>query len=290
MRNCGSRGFEDVTDALKLTKLDVSGAKSLIAADVDGDGAPDLIVARDNQPPLVLHNVGGNRNHSLRIALTGLADNKLAIGTKVEVLSGGTLQKFEVAGSSGYLSQGLTDILVGLGQSDHVDVVRMLWPTGVPQDEIDVAAGKPLVLKELDRRGSSCPVLFAWDGKKYQFISDVIGAAVVGHWISPTTRNESDSDEWIKVDGGQLRSRNGRLSLRFGEPMEEINYVDQLRLVAVDHPEGTEVYPDERFLSERPFASGAPVVASPATRALAGAWDDGGKDVLPLLAARDTFY
>jgi tetratricopeptide (TPR) repeat protein len=290
LRNCGSRGFEDVTDALKLAKLDISGAKSLIAADVDGDGAPDLIVARGNQPPLVLHNVGGNRNHSLRIALTGLADNKLAIGTKVEVLSGGTLQKFEVAGSSGYLSQGLTDILVGLGQSDRVDVVRMLWPTGVPQDEIDVAAGKPLVLKELDRRGSSCPVLFAWDGKKYQFVSDVIGAAVVGHWISPTTRNESDSDEWIKVDGNQLRSRNGRLSLRFGEPMEEINYVDQLRLVAVDHPEGTEVYPDERFLSERPFASGAPVVASPETRVLAGAWDDNGNDVLPLLAASDHKY
>ncbi len=61
LRNCGSRGFEDVTDALKLAKLDVSGAKSLIAADVDGDGAPDLIVARGNQPPLVLHNVGGNR-------------------------------------------------------------------------------------------------------------------------------------------------------------------------------------------------------------------------------------
>ena len=81
-QHAASRGFEDVTDALKLAKLDVSGAKSLIAADVDGDGAPDLIVARGNQPPLVLHNVGGNRNHSLRIALTGLADNKLAIGNE----------------------------------------------------------------------------------------------------------------------------------------------------------------------------------------------------------------
>jgi tetratricopeptide (TPR) repeat protein len=290
LRNCGSRGFEDVTDALKLTDVDVSGAKSLIAADVDGDGASDFIVARGNATPLVLHNVGGNQNHSLRIALTGLADNKLALGTKVEVFSDGTLQKFEVAGSSGYLSQGPTDILVGLGQSDHVDVVRMLWPTGVPQDEIDVAAGKPLVLKELDRRGSSCPVLFAWDGKEYRFVSDVIGAAVVGHWISPSARNESDSDEWIKVDGTMLRSRNGRLSLRFGEPMEEINYIDQLRLVAVDHPEGTEVYPDERFLSERPFATGSPVIASPKTRPLAGAWDDSGKDVLPLLASRDHKY
>ena len=37
--------------------------------------------------------------------------------------------------------------------------------------------------------------------------------------------------------------------------MEEINYIDRLRLIAVDHPEGTEVYPNERFLSETPFAT-----------------------------------
>lgn len=290
LRNCGEKGFEDVTDALKLENLDVSGAKSLIAGDVDGDGAPDLIMARGNAVPLVLHNVGGNQNHSLRIALTGLADNKSAIGTKVEVLSNGTMQKFEVAGSSGYLSQGPTDILVGLGKSDRVDVVRMLWPTGVPQDEIDVVATKPLVLQELDRRGSSCPVLFAWDGKKYEFVSDVIGAAVVGHWMSPSSRNENDPDEWVKVDGSMLQSRNGKLSLRFGEPMEEINYVDQLRLVAIDHPEGTEVYPDERFLSEKPFATGAPILASRDTHLPAGAWNDKGENVLSLLAKPDHKY
>lgn len=290
LRNRGLAGFEDVTQALKLADVDFSGAKSLMAADVDGDGAPDLLVARGGAAPLVLRNIGGNRNHSLRIALTGLADNKLALGTKVEVLSNGMLQKFEIAGSSGYLSQGPTDILVGLGQAEHVDVVRMLWPTGVPQDEIDVAVDKPLALKELDRRGSSCPVLFAWDGKKYEFVSDVIGAAVVGHWISPTSRNDSDADEWTKVDGSLLRPRNGTLSLRFGEPMEEVNYIDQLRLVAIDHPQGTNVYPDERFLSEKPFASGSPVLASSQTHRLAGAWDDRGKDVLPLLATTDHKY
>jgi Tfp pilus assembly protein PilF len=289
-RNRGAQGFEDVSDVVGLNKLKLENPRSVIAADVDGDGAADLIVTQLNAPPLVLHNAGGNRNHSLRIALTGLADNKSAIGTKVEVFSNGHMQKFEVPGGSGYLSQGSTEIIAGLGQSESADVVRLLWPTGVPQDELDVAANKPAALQELDRRGSSCPVLFAWDGTRYLFVSDVIGAAVVGHWVSPTTTNKADPDEWVKIEGSQLKARNGSFSLRFGEPMEEINYIDQLRLVAVDHPEGTDVYPDERFLNERPFASGAAVVASPETRQLAGAWDDQGRDVLSLLAARDHKY
>jgi hypothetical protein len=72
--------------------------------------------------------------------------------------------------------------------------------------------------------------------------------------------------------------------------MEEINYIDQVRLVAVDHPEGTEIYPDERFLSEKPFASGEPIVASRETRLPVGAWDDIGEDVLSLLAKQDHKY
>ncbi|MFZ0688839.1 MAG: CRTAC1 family protein, partial [Acidobacteriaceae bacterium] len=292
-RNLGPKGFEDVSTALGLDKLALHEPGSLIAADVDEDGAADLIVTQAAAPPVVLRNVGGNKNHSLRIALTGLADNKTAIGTKVEVFAGGQWQKFEVAGGSGYLSQGATEITAGLGQTEHVDVVRLLWPTGVPQDEIDIDAGKlphgELALKELDRRGSSCPTLFAWDGKRYEFVSDVIGAAVVGHWVAPAATNRNDPDEWIKVDGEKLQARNGLLSLRFGEPMEEVNYIDQLRLVAVDHPAGTEVYPDERFLNEPPFASGK-TVAVAAPRPVAGAWDDKGNDVRELLAERDHRY
>jgi tetratricopeptide (TPR) repeat protein len=289
-RNCGPQGFEDVTAAVGADKISLSNPRSLIAADVDGDGAADLIVTQWNAPPLVLHNEGGNRNHSLRIVLAGLNDNKSAVGTKVEVFANGQVQKFEVAGGSGYLGQGPLEVLAGLGQATEADVVRLLWPTGVPQDELDVAANKPQVLEELDRRGSSCPVLFAWNGSGYEFVTDVIGAAVIGHWTSPTSTNHPDPDEWVKVDGSQLRPRNGFLSLRFGEPMEEINYIDQLRLVAIDHPENTEVYPDERFLNDPPFASGRPVLASPQTHQLAGAWDDQGRDVLSLLSRADHQY
>jgi tetratricopeptide (TPR) repeat protein len=290
LRNRGAAGFEDVSAAVGAYKLTLKNPRSLIAADVDGDGAADLIVTQMDGPPVLLRNVGGSKNHSLRIDLSGLADNKTAIGTKVEVFADGLWQKFEVAGASGYLGQGSSEVIAGLGQVDHVDVVRLLWPTGVPQDEIDLDPSKPAVLKELDRRGSSCPVLFVWDGSRYKFISDVIGAAVVGHWVSPTATNEADPDEWIKVNGDDLKARNGLFSLRFGEPMEEINYIDQVRLVAVDHPAGTEVYPDERFLSERPFASGKAIVVSPEAHLPAGAWDDKGRDVLPALAKRDHKY
>jgi tetratricopeptide (TPR) repeat protein len=290
LRNRGAQGFEDVSAAVGADKLMLKEPRSLIAADVDGDGAADLIVTQASGPPVVLHNIGGSKNHSIRIELTGLADNKTAIGTKVEVFADGLWQKFEVAGASGYLGQNAGEIIAGLGQADHVDVVRLLWPTGVPQDEIDLDPNKLVALKELDRRGSSCPVLFAWDGTRYKFISDVIGAAVIGHWVSPVATNAADPDEWIKVNGADLKGRNGLYSLRFGEPMEEINFIDQIRLVAVDHPEGTEVYPDERFLSEAPFASGKTVVVSPSAHLPAGAWDDKGHDVLAVLEKRDHQY
>ena len=288
-RNKGPDGFEDVSKSLGLDKIKLQDPRSVLATDADGHGAADLIVTQLQGNPILLRNEGGNRNHSLRISLAGLADNKTAIGTKVEVFANGLWQKFEVPGASGYLGQGSPEILAGLGENDHADIVRMLWPTGVPQDEIDVAAVKSISYKELDRRGSSCPVLFAWDGSKYQFVTDVIGAAVVGHWVSPTARNTPDPDEWVKVEGSQLKARNGYLSLRFGEPMEEVNYVDQLRLVAVDHPEGTEVYPNERFLSETPFAEEKTIVTT-AAHAPTGAWDDHGNDVLELLRARDHKY
>jgi tetratricopeptide (TPR) repeat protein len=285
-RNMGDGSFEDVSKYLGLDRIALHDPRALIAMDVDGDGDADLIITSASGEPVWLRNDGGNHNRSVRLKLTGFADNKTAIGTKVEVYSKDSHQKWEIAGASGYLSQGPPEVLVGLGDAEGIDLLRLLWPTGVPQDEINVAR-KPVVgYTEADRRGSSCPVLFAWDGKHFALVTDTIGAAVVGHWFTPSRRNIPDPDEWIKVQGSELAETNGRLSLRFAEPMEEVNYIDQLRLRAIDHPEGTEVYPDERFLDEPPFASGGVVVGS-AARLPAGAWDNEGRDVLDVLTARD---
>ena len=286
LRNRGDGSFEDVSHALGLDDVKLQAPRGLIAADVDGDGAADLIVTQVNAPPVLLRNVGANKNHFVRLDLTGFADNKTALGLKVEVFADGLWQKWELAGASGYQTQAPPQILVGLGDAKGVDLLRILWPTGVLQDEIDLPKGPVIAMKEADRRGSSCPVLFVWDGHKYKFVVDVIGAGVVGHWFTPARRNIPNPGEWVKVDGANFAPVNGKLSLRFIEPMEEVNYIDQLRLVAVDHPENVEVNPDERFLDNPPFASGR-IVASQGTRLPAGAWDGEGRDVLDQVSRRD---
>lgn len=288
-RNRGDGSFEDISRALGLDNIHLTDPRGLIAADVDGDGSPDLIVTQENAPPVLLRNVSANKNHFVRLDLTGFADNKTALGVKVEVFANGFWQKWELAGASGFQTQAPQQILVGLGDAPGIDLLRILWPTGVLQDEIDLPHQQVIAMKEVDRRGSSCPVLFVWDGHQYKFVTDVIGAAVVGHWFTPTRRNIPNPGEWVKIDGAHVAPVSGKISVRFMEPMEEVNYIDQLRMVAVDHPENVEVNPDERFLDDPPFASGR-VVASAGTHLPAGAWDGEGHDVLEQLSRRDHVF
>ncbi len=286
LRNLGGKSFEDVSAATGLATLKLHQPRALITADYDGDGDTDLLITQNGGPPMLLRNDGGNRNHSLRIALKGLADNKSAIGTRVEVFAGAVRQHWEVQSSSGYLGQSAPEIVAGLGQATEADVVRLLWPTGVLQDEVQLAAGRRHVIEEIDRRGSSCPTLFVWNGERYQLVADMIGAGVVGHWVAPGETNDFDPTEYVKVEGGRARLRNGRLSFRFMEPMEEVVYLDQVKLLAVDHPADAEVYPNERFLSAPPFPP-FDVIASRDARPPAGAWDGRGRSVLPQLLRRD---
>ncbi len=289
LRNEGSAGFRELTGEAGLDKVNLDNPGSLITADYDGDGDADLLITQDGGPPVLLRNDGGNRNHWLRLSLKALADNRSAVGTKVEVFAGALYQKFEVQSSSGYLGQNAPEILVGLGDVKEAEIVRLLWPTGVLQDEVQLAAGRSHQIAENDRRGSSCPILFAWNGARYEFISDLIGPGIVGHWVAPGERNTPDPTEYVKVAGPALRARQGRLSLRLLEPMEEVVYLDQVRLIAVDHPSDVEVYPNERFASAPPFPD-FQVIASRGARLPLGAWDDRGRDLRSELRARDRFY
>ena len=289
LRNLGSAGWADVTKDVHLDALRLKQPRAISVADIKGDGDADLVVTQLGGPPLLIRNEGGNRRNWLRIELKALADNKSAIGTKVELYAGLLYQKWEAQSASGYLGQNAAPILAGLGTEREADVVRLLWPTGVPQDEIKLAAKHMHRIDELDRRGSSCPVLFVWNGREYEFIADMIGAGVVGHWVAPGERDIPDPTEYIKVSGRSVRPRHGMLSFRFMEPMEETVYLDQVRLLAVDHPAAIDVYPNERFVSSPPFPEFR-VIVSRDSHPPVGAWDDKGNDVLSLIEKRDRKY
>jgi tetratricopeptide (TPR) repeat protein len=283
-RNLGADGFKDVTADVGLDKIQLKEPRAIITGDYDGDGATDLLITQNHGPVVLLRNEGGNQNHWLRLSLKGLADNKSAIGTKVEVFASGNRQKFEIAGSNGYLGQNSTDIVVGLGDSKEADIVRMLWPTGVLQDEINVAGDRQQNFLEIDRRGSSCPTLFVWNGERYEFVADMLGAGVVGHWIGPSQRDIPRPVEYIKIDRNAIREKDGKLSFRFMEPLEEAVYLDQARVLAVDHPADVDVYPNEYFASNPPYPE-FKVVVSHDARPPAGAWNEHGHDILPNLKA-----
>jgi tetratricopeptide (TPR) repeat protein len=294
LRNLGAKGWTDVTKETHLDEVKLSQPRAIAVADLDGNGGSDLVVTQLGGPPIFLRNEGGNRHNWLNIDFKALADNKSAIGTRVEVYAGALYQKWEVQGASGYLGQNASTVHAGLGDEKGVEVVRLLWPTGVPQDEINLTARKTQSIAEIDRRGSSCPILFAWNGKEYEFIADMIGPGVVGHWVGAgrngvAERDVPDPDEYLKVDGASVRPLQGMLSFRFLEPMEETVYLDQLRLVAVDHPPSYEVYPNERFVSAPPFPEFR-VIESRDAHPPVGAWDDHGKDVLALISKRDRKY
>ncbi len=339
-RNLGPDGFKDVTADVGLDKIQLKEPRAIITGDYDNDGATDLLITQSHGPAVLLKNEGGNQNHWMRLALKGLADNKSAIGTKVEVFSGGNRQKFEIYGSNGYLGQNSPYLTVGLGDAKEADVVRMLWPTGVLQDEINVAGDKQQDIMEIDRRGSSCPTLFVWNGERYEFVADMLGAGVVGHWIGPNQRDIPRPVEWIKIDRGMIRAKEVHralchpersekpalslskgpmhspasctdpsprktaaqddsalpatndqrptktLSFRFMEPLEEAVYLDQVRLLAVDHPADVDVYPNEYFASNPPYPEFKVVMSKiKDARPPAGAWDDHGRDLLPDLLA-----
>jgi Tfp pilus assembly protein PilF len=288
-RNVGTEGFVNVTSQVGLSDLDLIDPRGLVTADYDLDGDSDLLLTSRGGEPVLLRNDGGNANGSVRILPQGLADNMSGIGTKVEVFAGTHRQKYEVRASSGFLGQSSLALTAGIGANAEAETVRMLWPTGVLQDEVLLAASSRNTLVQIDRRGSSCPVLFAWNGAGYEFITDIIGAGIVGHWVGPGQRNVADPTEYVKVPGSAVALRDGMLSFKLIEPMEELVYLDEVRLLAIDHPAGVDVFPHEYFAAVAPFPE-FDVIASAEPRLPIGAWDTDGRDVLSRISARDRQY
>src|SRR5260370_36895552 len=105
-------------------------------------------------------------------------------------------------------------------------------------------------INEIDRRGSSCPLLFAWDGERYRFLADMIGAGVDGHWVGPEERNIPDSTGYMKIEGEHLRPRHGLLRFRCREPTHQVGSLAPAHLLGAHHPPALEDCPTEYSASD----------------------------------------
>jgi len=182
--------------------------------------------------------------------------------------------------------QGRQPQSIGLGGADSLDFVSMTWSNGVLQTELALAGGAPHVLRETERQLASCPILFAWDGKGYGFVSDLLGVGGIGFAIGPGEYAPSRPWENFLFPQEAIKPRDGRYLVKITEPMEEVAYLDAARLVAYDLPQGWNVVPDERMGTGEPEPSGRALFYK--TMLLpAAASNDRGEDVTALVNAVD---
>jgi Flp pilus assembly protein TadD len=230
--------------------------------DVNGDMVPDLLclLATENSARWFVA-AGQLTPPSTAIALapTGLRgrDGRTrspasGYGTLITVRAGLHEQTVLYNGVNGSPNQSHIPCVLGLNGAAQADYVRLRWTDGVMQVESDLLSGQVHPIPEIQRKISSCPVLFAWNGSRMSFITDFAGVGGLGYFVGPGECGQPQVLEHIKIEPDQLQPRNGIYDLRITEPMEETAYIDRLELQAVDHPADWRVFPDERASAARP--------------------------------------
>ena len=215
LRNLGGR-FVDVTPTA-IGQL--PGARdplgSFAIGDIDGDGDCDVAALTSSGKLRLFRNDGGSANRSLHLRLRGVVSNRGAIGAKVDVRAGSLWQRFEtIAATPPVMS---VDLTAGLGSRASADVVRVLWPAGILQaEEFGTATasrlGSAIVVTELNRKPSSCPYLYVWNGSTFAFVTDFLGGGELGYWTGSHGWSTPDGDEYVRLTDAQLRPRRGRSS------------------------------------------------------------------------------
>ncbi|MEJ2051761.1 MAG: hypothetical protein P8Y60_18370, partial [Calditrichota bacterium] len=181
----------------------------------------------------------------------------------------------------------------GLGRHEQADVMRVVWSNGVPQNRFDPEKNQT-VLEHQTLKGS-CPWLYAWNGREYTFVTDVLWSSALGMPLGINAGEtqyvhafSNSTDEYLKVPGNTLKPKQGRYSLQFTDELWESPYVDRVQLLTVDHPDSVDIYVDEHF-TPPPFP---PLKIYPVVhkRFPLSARDDKGHDELSVIREKDGRY
>ncbi|MBV9300692.1 MAG: VCBS repeat-containing protein [Acidobacteriaceae bacterium] len=253
-------------------------AKSPVRADFNGDHREDYArILPDGSLHLYLNASPAQRWATIRIQ--GIKNIKEADGATVEVKSGAFYDK--------RIYQGVP---LAFATDGHVnaDTVRITWPNGLIQNETRKQSGESLTIAEAQRLSGSCPMIFAWNGHAFEFITDVLGVAPLGASSGDGNYFPVDHNEYIQIPGSSLHAEAGEYRIHITEELHEVSYLDQVQLIAVDHPAYVEIYTNDKFKSPpypefRLFGAHSKIHPVRAT-------DDLGNDVTSRLTQKDHKY
>ena len=277
-------------------KAEALRAQAVGIADLDHQQRPDLVLwSPENGLTLFRHR--GSPHHVLVLTLAGQWDkgkkqrsNAQGIGARLRVYAGGRRILMEHTSQIAALGQSYGPLLFGLGPYSSAEAVQIRWPDFVPQSELQLSAGAHTI-RETNRKSTSCPVVFAWNGERFVFITDILGAGALGELNPDGTVRPPRPEESLKLEPGTLQPHQGQYLLQIAEPLDEVMYLDAVRLDVIDHPADWIVYPDERFASAGPLPTQRPLFfrradCLPAQQAV----DHRQRDVTDRLQKRDGRY
>jgi hypothetical protein len=281
--NDTTKGFSNVSD---LLPPGITQGQRIAIADFNLDGDDDIFLSGPSGIYLI-RNDGGNLNHYMQVQLTGLSygnskNNRLGIGAQVELKAGDLYQMKTV-------TRALMNF--GVGGRDSLDAVRIIWPNGTPQVISDPSRRERLI--EEEKLKGSCPFLFTWNGKQFEFIKDMMWRSALGmpmaiHGRDTAFAFSGPSKEYLLIPGEKLQPQNGKYTIKITEELWEAVYFDKAALVAVDHPDSVDVYADERFVA--PPYPGKKLYAVANKHYPVAATDENGNNLLPKISAYDYQY
>ena len=285
-RNDGSGRFVDRSTVIPAAARS-AGASAITVSDVDDDGDVDFLLVDAAGSIRLLRNDFGNTRLAVRVELKGLRtgsgkNNAFGIGARLELRAGKIYQTRVATGPVTHF---------GLGPHLKADVLRVEWPNGVPQTVYLPGTDADVVEREMLK--GSCAFAYAWDGERFRFVTDAMWRSALGMplgLMGSTTAfaPAGASQEYVRIPGDALKPRNGRYVLQLTEELWETAYADEVKLIAVDHPDSIDVFVDERFVPPGPVKLELFQIAqrSPPLSAV----DERGNDVLPALRNHDDVY
>jgi Flp pilus assembly protein TadD len=219
----------------------------------------------------------GIPEHWLEISMEGSKSNKQGVGSEIELKQGNFYSKVLISNGPAY---------VYTGSLAKLDVVRATWPTQIIENNLAVATNAAIRFRESERLASSCPMLYALNGRQFVFVTDILGVGPLGELAPDGTRTKPYSREFVRLPD-TLQQRDGSYEFRMTDELREVDYFDRLRLLAVDHPAGENVYANEIYSST---PSEPKLYAVRSEQLPVSAVDDHGNNVLPLISKADHRY